>query len=77
MDNVTRFRLNLTGLLLLAVVWAGTTLGALVYATLPGNGGAILLAGFAALVGFGLFREALTHVGRSLDRYPLPREARR
>jgi len=73
MDNVTRFRLQLAGLALLILVWLGSTVGTVVYASTPGNAGAVLLAGFFALVGWGMFQEALKGIDHSLARHPLPR----
>lgn len=73
MSNESRFRLNLLGLLLLVLVWLGSTVGTVVYALQPGNGGAVLLAGFFALVGWGMFQEALKSIDHSLARHPLPR----
>ena len=73
MDNVTRFRLQLAGLATLILVWLGSTVGTVVYASTPGNAGAVLLAGLFALVGWGMFQEALRGIDRSLARHPQPR----
>ena len=70
-SNETRFKLNLVGLLFVVLVWLGSTAALTVYACQPGNAGAILIAGLAACVGYGFFREAVSQVGRSLDRYPV------
>jgi hypothetical protein len=70
-SNETRFKLNLLGLLMVVLVWLGSVVGCTVYAMQPGNGGAVVLAGFFALAGYGMFREGVEQVGRSLDRYPV------
>lgn len=72
MTNETRFRLNLIGLLLVVLAWLGGTVACMVYACQPGHGGAVILALFVGCIGYGFFREAVTQVGRTLDRYPLP-----
>lgn len=77
MTPLRRFRLNLLGLAILVILWIGATLGAVIYAATPGNAPALLVAGLAGIAGWGFFQEALQGIGRSLDRYPLPREARR
>ena len=72
-SNETRFALNLTGLLFVVLVWLGSVVASMVYACQPGNGGAVVMAMFAACIGYGFFREAVTQVAVSEDRYPLPR----
>jgi len=61
-NDETRFRLALLTLLVVALVWVGSTVGTLVYACQPGNAPAILLAGLVGLVGYGLTREGFSWV---------------
>jgi hypothetical protein len=56
----TRIALALVALMFVVLVWLGGTIGTVVYASQPGNAGAMLGAFFVFAVGYGFVREAHT-----------------
>lgn len=63
MNESTRCLLSLIGLLVLVLVALGATVGCVVWACQPGNGGGIVLAMLVGCMGYGFVQEYCSNMG--------------